>query len=90
VLETNQSKNDQLGLLLNALSSVQTWCVFVAILNTEFLMELHSMAIVKPQSPATIMGHTFISSSVIGQYVSHKILSHFTDELLIDSMATIR
>lgn len=53
-------------------------------------MGLYSVAIVKPRSPATITEHTFISFSVIGQYVSHKILSHFTDELLIDSMATIK
>lgn len=64
--------------------------VFVAILNTEFLMGLYSVVIVKPRSPVTITEHTFISSSVIRQYVSHKVLSHFTDELLIDSMATIR
>lgn len=63
---------------------------FVAILNTEFLMGLYSVATIKLRSPVTIMEHTFISFSVIGQYVSHKILSHFTDELLIDSMATIR
>lgn len=63
---------------------------FVAILNTEFLMERYSMAIVKPWSPITVMEHTFNSVSVIGHYVSHKILSHFTDELLIDSMAMIR
>jgi hypothetical protein len=53
-------------------------------------MGLYSVVIVKPRSPVTIIEHTFISSSVIGQYVSHKVLSHFTDELLIDSMATIR
>lgn len=63
---------------------------FVAILNPEFLMELSSMATVKPRRPVTVMENTFISFSVIGQYVSHKILSHFTDELLIDSMAMIR
>lgn len=91
VLETNQSRNGWPGLwLLNALSSVQTQHFFVAILNTEFLMELYSMAIVKPRSPVTITEHTFISFSVIGQYVSHKILPQFTDELLIDSMAMIR
>lgn len=48
------------------------------------------MATVKPRRPVTVMENTFISFSVIGQYVSHKILSHFTDELLIDSMAMIR